>query len=334
MEKKVINNNNNNYTQSTKEQELFWDDCIKDNLIELKTYQSKSKSKSKKRKLKNNYKNVRKVNYKNMKERNKINTVETRYRKLVNKIPKLFIENLNNLTKQQKIKKSMNRSLLLYSYGLEIQKSKIANISQHQLHKEKEELKCCTWKPKLNEYKQKVIKTKVYDKSKEHKNQDKTFDEYIIKRECTFHPNINNNKNVNLKKVFNKNKSISLYNDRDNSSFILRYKKARDEHMIKRFKKLSQKDDSYLSSFLNIATKIVDDQFKNYLNVNTNLKIYNNYLTKTMNSKSTIFSVPSTINITTNNISQNDIIPPVLHKSRSYYMDLLKRRLRLIDLKM
>ena len=59
------------------------------------------------------------------------------------------------LKKKLKEKNAIKRCLLLYSYGVEVQKANQANISQNKIHKEKEELKLCTWRPKLNNYKNK-----------------------------------------------------------------------------------------------------------------------------------------------------------------------------------
>lgn len=44
--------------------------------------------------------------------------------------------------------------------------------------------------------------------------------------------------------------------------------------MIRRFIKLSEKDESYNNSLIDLTSKVWDEQYKNYLNVNNNIQIY------------------------------------------------------------
>ena len=60
--------------------------------------------------------------------------------------------------------------------------------------------------------------------------------------------------------------------------------------MIKRFIKLSEKDDSYNSSFKELTSRAIDQPYKNYLNVNRSMKIYNNGLNENKNNNGRIFN--------------------------------------------
>ena len=320
-----------NKAQNSNNLDCFWDDCIKEepllNNMLLKISSIKEKSNNN---IKKNYK-------KKVYERRKSELVDTRYKKLCEKIPILYQEEQNNINKKKKIKNSIKRSLLLYSYGLEVQKANKTNISQNKINKEQEELKLCTWKPKLNNYKRNKTnkslknKIKISHDYKTNKNIDKNNENVENIYECTFRPKINNKTNNNLKKIFNKSKSISLYTDRENSSFILRYKKARDEYMIRRFKKLSEKDDSYNNFFIDLTSRVGDKQYKNYLNVNNNIQIYNKVLKKNKKNNSMIFNLSTgNNNYLTNKNCRKSV--PNTNKSKKYYINLLKKQLRLIDL--
>jgi hypothetical protein len=250
-------------------------------------------------------------------------------------LPNLYQEEQDNITKRQKIKNSIKRSLLLYSYGLEVKKANNTNISQNKINKEKEELKLCTWKPKINNNKEIFVKKKANNKNnkiyKEYKTNNLKLNKIEIGNcgECTFRPMINDN-NLNLKKVFHKSKSISLFTNRENSSFILRYKKARDEHMIRRFIKLSEKDESYNNSLIDLTSKVWDEQYKNYLNVNNNIQIYDKDYRSNRYQKKIIYN-PSTGSMNYL-VPNNEEIISNLNKSKKYYICLLKKKLRLIDL--
>ena len=337
--------NNSNYfkkiniNKNPKNIDGFWDDCIKEepllNNISFKKPSIKSKYNNNIIYLQNN----KKINYRNkIYDQHKLGIINNYYKKLRQKIPNLENEEKNNISKKLKIKNSLKRSLLLYSYGLEVLKANKANISQNKIHKEQEELKLCTWKPKLNKCKKmtksKVFANKINYEYKSNKNFDESLGNVKIDNECTFWPTVNKNPNLNLKKIFNRSKSMLLYTDRENSSFILRYKKARDEYMIKRFIKLSEKDDSYNSSFKELISRAIDEPYKNYLNVNTSRQIYNNGLNENKNNNGRIFNLSSSNNSILSNYNSNNIIIPKINKSKSkkYYIGLLKKQLRLIDL--
>ena len=340
-----LNNTNNfkkiNINKNPKNIDGFWDDCIKEEpLLSNISF----KKPSIKPKYNNNITNSQNNKNKNINYRNKIydqhksGIINNCYKKLRQKIPNFEKEEKNNITKKLKIKNSLKRSLLLYSYGLEVLKANKANVSQNKIHKEQEELKLCTWKPKLNKCtkmtKSKVFENKINYEYKSNKNFEQNVENEKIDNECTFWPNVNKNPNLNLKKIFNRSKSMLLYTDRENSSFILRYKKARDEYMIKRIIKLSEKDDSYNSSFKELTSRAIDKPYKNYLNVNTSRQIYNNGLNENKNNSGRIFNLSASNNSILSNYNSNNIIIPKINKSKSkkYYVGLLKKQLRLIDL--
>ena len=315
----------NNIIHNSKNLDHFWDDCIEET--------PKLNNNSIVRKINNN----KKINFKKrIYEKHKSIFVDNCYKKLCQKLPNLYQEEQENITKRQKIKNSIKRSLLLYSYGLEVKKANITNISQNKIHKEQEELKLCTWKPKINTNREIFINKKLNNKNgkiyKEYKTNNLKLKNMALGNdgECTFRPMINDNNNLNLKKVFHKSKSISLYTNRENSSFIMRYKKARDEHMIRRFIKLSEKDESYNNSLIDLTSKVWDEQYKNYLNVNNNIQIYDKDYRSNRYQKKINYN-PSTGSIDCL-VPYNEEFIPNLNKSKKYYICLLKKKLRLIDL--
>ena len=129
-----------------------------------------------------------------------------------------------------------------------------------------------------------------------------------------------------------------LLTDREhssNSSFILRYKKARDEHMIKRFKELNEKDDSYNTSYKYLTTRPINEPYKNYLNVNTNinLQMQDKVLKKHKKKNKRVFNYSASYNnFLSNSNSKSKIVFPENNKSKQFYVGMLKKQLRLIDL--
>ena len=102
---------------------------------------------------------------------------------------------------------------------------------------------------------------------------------YINKKndfeECTFKPKLikNPSKIEKILKLRRKNKK-SISERRENEEFILRYTKARDEYLIRRFIKLNKKDDSYDNSLLSLTKRLCNQQYKNYLNVNNTILLF------------------------------------------------------------
>ena len=342
----IISKNNN---KNPKNIDVFWEDCIKEepfpSNISFNKYLLKNASNDNININKNNY-NSNKKKYQNknkINEQNKTGMIKNCYNNLCEKIPNLNKEKQKNIAKKLKINNSIKRCLLLYSYGVEVQKANQANISQNKIHKEKEELKLCTWRPKINNYKKNKKKITKNKKSTENKikngiNVDKKIIDINIHNECTFKPKVNINSTVKLKKIFNRSKSMVLLTDREyssNSSFIMRYKKARDEHMIKRFKELNEKDDSYNTSYKYLTTRPINEPYKNYLNVNTNLNLQMNdkVLKKPKKKNNRIFNISASYNnFLSNSNSNNQIVIPENNKNQKYYVGILKKQLRLIDL--
>ena len=297
----------------------FWDDCIQeeqkqnDPLFVLDLEKNNSIAENSNRSHINNY-----------------------YKKLCHKIPNLYQEEQNSQIKRKKIKKSLKHSLFLYSIGLEQKKVTQNNYIKNKLHKEKEELKLCTWKPtihKLNQNKlnnnldqyKKRIKNEVYNSNK--------MIEMANKKECTFRPKINVNKgNYNLKQIFNRSKSMILYTGKENFSFMMRYKKARDEYMIKRFKKLYLKDESYRNSFLEMTSRDCEKNYKNYLNVNNNIEVYDLDLKTNYNDNKYIFNLSAGNNSSVHSKKKNKDSKVKKYKAKKYYMGILKKQLSLINL--
>ena len=297
----------------------FWDDCIKEeqkqnNPLFILNQENNDNSSNSNRSHINNY-----------------------YKKLCHKIPNLYKEEQNSIIKKKQIKKSLKHSLLLYTYGLEQKKVIQNNFIKNKLHKEKEELKLCTWKPTLYKPNQTRTNNNINQNTKRIKNEVNNTNqliEMINKKECTFKPKINTNKGKdNIKNIFNRSKSVVLYTDKENFSFMLRYKKARDEYMIKRFKKLSVKDESYRNSFLEMTSRDCEKNYKNYLNVNNNIEVYDLDLKSNYNDNKYIFNLSSG-NYSSVNSKKKDKKGSKLkkYKAKKYYMGILKKQLSLINL--
>jgi hypothetical protein len=214
-------------------------------------------------------------------------------------------ENLktNKYDKKLKMRKknAMNRCLGLYAYGVEIKKQKLLNNENNKKERIKDEISLCTFKPKICKYSKtkqskfnlenyfnynkksknrnnkgnpngdyRIVSSNSYDyginkNTIKIKNQNKTIsnDEEDINYvdECTFKPKIPRR---DIKKVFDKSKSLA--NEKDNEEFFLRYARAREEYMIKKFKKISIKDDSYDTTLLSLNNGFNNKHYKNGLN--------------------------------------------------------------------
>ena len=318
--------------------DVFWDDCLKGD--PLTNSSSLKNSKVNINNSTNKYKNKKRINYKKkITDQRRRSFVNNRYKKLCEKIPNLYEEEQSNISKNKKSQNSIKRSILLYSYGLEVQKANRTNMSKSKMLKEQEELKLCTWKPKISIYKMRTktrSKNKKGNRNKSEDNSTKRLIDLYINNECTFRPKINENPDLSLKKIFNKSKSVTLYTDRDNTSFIFRYKKARDEYMIKKFKQLSEKDDSYDTTFVDLTSRVRNKGYKYYLNVNNYIQINDEKIKNNSNDFNNIYfnslknnnynSFYNT-NFNANNLSNTN-------KSKNYYKGLLKEQLRLIDLEL
>ena len=206
--------------------------------------------------------------------------------------------------KKIKSKNALIRCLGLYSYGLELKKTLKKNKENCDKLRMENDLSKCTFKPKLNKkisYLDKKDHVKVIDrlyrnnqkkilnKSVDNINKNKDFyenknnhlknikDEYY--KECTFKPKFESDPKA-MQKMFKKRMKFKRPSiEKINAEFILRYTKARDEYLIKRFKKLDRKDDSYDNSLLSLTKRLCNKEYKNYLNVNNTINLFGETLT-------------------------------------------------------
>jgi len=234
--------------------------------------------------------------------------------KIYKKHPSFIEEIKNEEIKKIKRKNALNRCLGLFSYGLELQKNLKLNKENNEIQKKKNDILLCPFKPKINkkilylnddniiERKYNKInnnninnnnvqninsinninnkdinknpkKQKV--KSVEHARNNNYINKKNDFEECTFKPKLikNPSKIEKILKLRRKNKK-SISERRENEEFILRYTKARDEYLIRRFIKLNKKDDSYDNSLLSLTKRLCNEQYKNYLNVNNTICLF------------------------------------------------------------
>ena len=252
--------------------------------------------------------------------KNKINLKNEKYLiKIYKKHPSFIEEMKNEEIKKMKSKNALNRCLGLYSYGLELQKNMKLNKENNEKQKKKNDILLCPFKPKINKKilylnDDNIIERKYNKKNNNNINNNNNVQNnnnndinknlnkqkiksveharnsnYINKKndfeECTFKPKLikNPSKIEKILKLRRKNKK-SISERRENEEFILRYTKARDEYLIRRFIKLNKKDDSYDNSLLSLTKRLCNQQYKNYLNVNNTICLFgetintNNYI--------------------------------------------------------
>ena len=252
--------------------------------------------------------------------KNKINLKNEKYLiKIYKKHPSFIEEMKNEEIKKMKSKNALNRCLGLYSYGLELQKNMKLNKENNEIQKKKNDILLCPFKPKINKKilylnDDNIIERKYNKKNNNNINNNNNVQNnnnndinknlnkqkiksveharnsnYINKKndfeECTFKPKLikNPSKIEKILKLRRKNKK-SISERRENEEFILRYTKARDEYLIRRFIKLNKKDDSYDNSLLSLTKRLCNQQYKNYLNVNNTICLFgetintNNYI--------------------------------------------------------
>ena len=233
--------------------------------------------------------------------RNKSSEKNKKYlMKIYNKHPSIMEEMKMKEIKKIKRKNALNRCLGLYSYGLELQKNMKLNKENSELQREKNDISSCTFKPKINKKilyldDKNIIKGKYnklyYNKKKEKEMENNNNNnnnnklkkgksmEYVRNdnykndfEKCTFKPKDPTQIERMLKNRRKNKKSIS--GKTANEEFILRYTKARDEYLIRRFIKLNKKDDSYDNSLLSLTKRLCNQQYKNYLNVNNTILLF------------------------------------------------------------
>ena len=270
-----------------------------DILIENNEYiNNKNSLKKNKNSMKSKYLNESKKNYSNInilhtsQNRNKNN--EKYLINIYNKHPSFAEEVKNEEIKKLKYKKALNRCLGLYKYGKELQKNLEMNKENNERQRKKNDISLCTFKPKINK---KILflndknvinntqkQNRLYNDYKQSQKQkiksmENARNKSLIKdeefKECTFKPKFVREPSQIEKIIINRRKNAkSISNKKENEDFILRYIKARDEYLIKRFKKLNRKDDSYDNSLISLTKRLCNKQYKNYLNVNNTILLF------------------------------------------------------------
>ena len=224
---------------------------------------------------------------------NKLNNSMEKYlENLYNRHPSYIEEKKEEENKKIKSKNALIRCIGLYAYGLELQKTKKMNKENTNRQKIKNDMSNCTFKPKINKkiaylddkisytrginrlYNPKKFLNKSLDNIHNNKSDDNI--------ECTFNPKLVNNPK-SLEKMFNK-----TIEDDKIAGFLLRYTKARDEYLIKRFKKMYRKDDNYDKSLLSLTKRLCNKEYRNYLNVNNTIHIFGETKTPDNNFNSSI----------------------------------------------
>lgn len=233
----VPNSNANTISVNTKSHMIddFWEDCI---LTKKEIPKSKKKKKNPiMLKILNNF---------------------------YNKHPDIYKEEVVNEKKEKEKRKNAElRCHNMYAYGLQQQNYLMSVYNENQSQKIKSEIEECTWKPKINkiskktEKKIKSIGSTIYqrDQTRLIKNKQKIFRRTSVNnnnndnsldssfgKDILFHPRVNSNPNLN--RMFNK----SLLSNRENAEFVMRYAKAREEHLSKRDKIIYSKDNSINAS--------------------------------------------------------------------------------------
>ena len=291
-DKKCIKNNSN--TNIQKSNKLY---------INIEIENDKTNSQSKNKNIKH-HSSSKLFEPKTNNHKNKINLKNEKYLINIYKKHPSFVEEMKNEElKKIKSKNALNRCLGLYSYGLELQKNMKINKENNEIQKKKNDTLLCPFKPKINKKilfldDNNIIEGKYNKLSNNNKIQSNKNDinknpqkkrvksvehvrnsNYINKNkdfeECTFKPKLIKNPSQieKILKLRRKNKK-SISERRENEEFILRYTKARDEYLIRRFIKLDKKDDSYDNSLLSLTKRLCNEQYKNYLNVNNTICLF------------------------------------------------------------
>ena len=197
---------------------------------------------------------------------------------IYSKHPSYIEEKKEEENNKLKRKNALIRCFGLYSYGLELQKTKKMNKENSNRQKIENDMSQCTFKPKLNK-KILYLDDKIYYKRGLNRLYDpKKFLNISLDNiynnnlkndsECTFKPKLESS-GKSLGKMFNK-----TIDAEENAKFYLRYTKARDEYLIKRFKKMSRKDDNYDKSLLTLTKRLCNKEYRNYLNVNNTILLF------------------------------------------------------------
>ena len=276
----------------------FWDDCQEEKIISLNNLNNSPENikqnniyenlnfqlKTTKNSKNSSLKSINSQKTKNNQQNFSSPISEKMYKNLYYKYPEISenIELEKNIDKIKRSKKALLRCYGLYSYGVEIKKNIEYNKEQNDIRKKKDELSLCTFKPKINNKKLNFDENKnnVFLKKYSPKNKKKLVNNSLDKVhetkkeeeefEVTFKPKIK----YNLKPKIVFNNSPKFIKNKENKEFIFRYKKARDENLIKNCNILYRKDDCFKNSLFSLVTRICNEQYKNCLNVNHVLSVF------------------------------------------------------------
>ena len=252
------------------------------------------------------------------------------------KYPSFIEEKKEKEDKKINSKNALMRCLGLYAYGLELQKSMKLSKENNEKQKEKEDISKCTFKPKLNKkiaYLDDKINYGGNNKRLYQNNMkkyiNKSVDNYkknqksIDTEEYTFKPVFISNPKA-LERMFrNRRKHNKTLSD-ENAEFILRYTKARDEYLIRRFKKMYRKDDNYDYSLLSLTKRLCNKQYRNYLNVNNTILLFGETISPNEHIHSSIADFKG--------ISFCNETSPYQKKINNNYIIGLRRNLHSLDL--
>ena len=285
MDKKQLNGFNDD----------FWNDCIKQKeerkMIKLVPYArfTNSSLKNKKNKLILSTREQDKSKNKKYSSRKKENIQKDEQKKKPKKVLKIYEkypilkEKIENIDKKSKIKRNnaLVRCIGLYYYGVENNKAKILSGQNYKKEKITKEMIPCTFRPKINKYSKnknrnmndllykKKTKMTIKIKNDERVNIGNSYDKKMVTKENGNNKYPINPKKLNMNKIFEKSKS--LINDKDNAEFIFRYSKAREDYIVKKFKKLSIKDDCYDEMLLSLVNRFNTKQNKSLIeSIDTN----------------------------------------------------------------
>ena len=263
---------------------------------------------------------------------------------LENRYPSYIEEKKEEENKKIKSKNALIRCLGLYAYGLELQKTMKMNKENNDKQKIKNDMSKCTFKPKLNKkisylddkiyytrginrlYNPKKFLNKSLDNIHNNNNNNNNKNDNVA-NECTFKPRFESNPKSMERMFNNKGKQNNSLDEEKNAKFILRYTKARDENLIKRFKKMYRKDENYDKSLLSLTKRLCNKEYRNYLNVNNTIHLFGETITPNNNLNNLNSSIGNFKGYSYYNDKTDEKKP-----KKDNYIEKLRRNLLSLDL--
>lgn len=284
----------------------FWNDCLENSKISpIKSEEQSNFNKNKNIHDSNSLKANQKRIYRNnnnipKNETNCLSSVNKIYQKLKKKYPKIFrnskLNNLNNISHKKRIENALKKSQILYEEANHKKRLIEKNMEENSKNKLNKELSLCTFRPKISKRKRgdeyieiNPLYKKIYERDLTTLRRNKKVNRSVeVIKNNNF---INDSEKENhikqklkdkskekskekLKSIKKKNEKESFFQAKENSEFILRYTKARDEKFIKKIKKLYKKDYSYDYYLKTLASRIGNNEYNNSLNVNNEIPLY------------------------------------------------------------